>query len=499
MKYLLPALLLAAVAALYFPALGFDFAYDDLLVIQHNPLVAFPHFDLNHLSAIALSPMPPGNLYRPLSILSYWFDYQLAGLSPAWFHGVNIALYGVLCFLSYRLFLVFLPSAQHAGAAALLFVIHPMHVEAVANVVGRAELLSAIFGMGSILLALRADKEQSYLAGLISALLLFLALSSKESGLVFAVLIFFALAAMRNSGWTTRTANAALPYYLVAVLASLILRYAALGDQFLVQPESSATNPENPLLGAPLSVRLIPALKIIGDYLIYLICPINLSPDYSLTFQSLMAKTYSVQGALSFLILFAYLAALFGAANRKLLYLGLWFLISFALTANVLLPIGTIRADRLALVPSIGLIGFIVGHISDLKRPAVRLCALLVFVTYSLATFGQLWVWQSTRSVFESMLERDPENPKALYNYGMYLYSQDRNHRAAAGYLLKTLELVPDHLYSMRMLADIALAHGDVEQLEYWYRRILSQYPDEVQAKRQLEKLQLLKTAPSNP
>ncbi|HEV7991604.1 MAG TPA: hypothetical protein VGP25_07245, partial [Gemmatimonadaceae bacterium] len=188
---------LAAVLA-HLRALGNGYAFDDVAIVAH-PLVQSAR---TLPSALAAPWWYDGNrLYRPLALLSIGVDRLIGGGAPWLPHAVNVALHGVIAALVARLCLRFLPPFA-ALAAGLLFALLPVHAEAVATVVGRAELLAAL---AMVLLLLRVTRDEqpklgSYVA---AALLSAAALAGKESGATAPVL---ALAAAW--GWPTQRRNA---------------------------------------------------------------------------------------------------------------------------------------------------------------------------------------------------------------------------------------------------------------------------------------------------
>src|SRR5437879_4025596 len=127
--------------AIALPAVGNGFVEDDHWVVEQRPLLQHPA----SLAAILTEPFWPesfgGGLWRPTTLLSYTLDYRISR-SPHWFHAGNVVWVAVA-----TAFLTLL-AAELLGApggliAGLLFAAHPVHVEAYATVIGRAELLAA--------------------------------------------------------------------------------------------------------------------------------------------------------------------------------------------------------------------------------------------------------------------------------------------------------------------------------------------------------------------
>src|SRR5204862_509452 len=130
---------------------GNGFVLDDLSIIVSNPLIR----SLSNLPRIFSShywypELQSGDLYRPLTVATYALNYAAGGLNPWGYHAVNVLLHMACSCLVFLLFNRLLASTTAAGFAAVLFAVHPLHTEAVASVIGRAELLAA----GSVLAAL---------------------------------------------------------------------------------------------------------------------------------------------------------------------------------------------------------------------------------------------------------------------------------------------------------------------------------------------------------
>jgi tetratricopeptide (TPR) repeat protein len=183
------AWLAAGVAAVvYALALGNGWAGDDMVAIRDNPAA--------HSIGAALDawfdPYWPedfrwAGLYRPFTIFTYGVDWSISGGATWWFHAVNVGLHAAVTGL---VVLVVAPWLSGVGAlaAGVLFAVHPVHVEAVANTVGRAELLVAL-GLLAMLLAARryrratSPKSRAYWLAL-TVMAVVVALCSKEHGVV---------------------------------------------------------------------------------------------------------------------------------------------------------------------------------------------------------------------------------------------------------------------------------------------------------------------------
>ncbi len=468
---------------LYFPSISYDFAYDDILQIEYNSAVT----STVGIREIFTSPTPPGNLYRPLATLTYKINYLFSALDPSAYHCFNIILYLILIFLFYHFIAPIIKSPALILASTLIFAAHPIHIEVVANIVGRAELLAAIGLLAAALLSGKAYRKKSLTLHFISATFFFLATLSKESAFSLLPLIPLYGVFTQEKRSSLRCRSGLHPLLLLAVL-SLVLRYIALGDQFLIKSSGTQVYSENPIFHLPFHFRLLPALKILGDYTILLILPLKQSADYSSMPGQFLAAVYSWTGALSIFIFFLLLFSIWSARKNEEFFFGIWFLAAFALTSNILTPIGTVMGERLALTPSIGFIPFFITAVSRyIPRPRavfISYILLLIFLTNL-----RLPIWRNNEALFAQTVIDAPESPKAIFNYGSYLYDHTEKHDLAEVYLRRTLELDPDHLAAARLMADISLLRKEYGRLEYWYRRILTIDPNNTKVKEELSKL----------
>ena len=236
------ALLLAAVAvlaaAVYLNALRNGFALDDEFIVLRNDIV----HSFRDLHALLLGSYWPhsAELYRPLTLLSYAVDWTLSGGSAAWMHGVNVALHVLATVLVARLVLRLGGHPLAAAAAGAVFAVHPVHVEAVASIVGRAELLAALLVLAACFVYLAERPSAAVRIGGI-ALLYLLGLFAKESAVALPALLVVIDGVRSRAERTTVLGllrrNAALLAVLTLTLAGyLLFRRTVLGTPIGTDP-----------------------------------------------------------------------------------------------------------------------------------------------------------------------------------------------------------------------------------------------------------------------
>lgn len=157
-------ILVALAATLAFAtSLGNGFAYDDDVIIVENPRVTDP----SQMGTIFHTPYwgsrTKGGLYRPIATLSYALNHRIHGLEPLGYHVINVALHALVSVLVVLVALQVVPLGA-AALAGLIFAVHPIHTEVVANVVGRAELMAAAGVLTAWLLATRTSTTAAALA-----------------------------------------------------------------------------------------------------------------------------------------------------------------------------------------------------------------------------------------------------------------------------------------------------------------------------------------------
>ena len=221
---------------LYAGSLANGFVYDDEYQVLQNPFVLNPRLWTKIFTGSVWSFQGvafPANYYRPLHIFSHWLVYRLAGPNPAAFHLFQVWVYAATVWLAYRLARELLRNEVAALAGALLWALHPLHVEAVAWIASVPDTGYGFFYLLGLLAFLRAERasKNPWLAHGLAALAFLPALFYKEMALSFPLLLvaywFFLSPAQDTAGWRSRALR--LAPYVAAVALSIVIRFAALG------------------------------------------------------------------------------------------------------------------------------------------------------------------------------------------------------------------------------------------------------------------------------
>jgi tetratricopeptide (TPR) repeat protein len=416
-----------AAALLYLPTLRHEFVFDDHAVIGQNPLL----HETRMMPRVLLSPWwntgsYRGSLYRPLASLSFAADRALAGgLRPAWFHAVNVVLHALATLLVTRLAIRILPGLAGPAVAGLLFAVHPVHVEAVAGVVGRAEILAACGVVGALLCHLGAQAGDRFPLRAVAAWACFaIGLGGKESAVVAPALCLLADAAF-PSGAPRRRRWILYAGYGAVLGTYLLARRFVLGSFGVGEPIPFVDNPA--AAAGPIQGRLT-ALGVAARYAGLLLWPRHLSADYSYD-QIPVVRTPADPWAIGGLLLVggvigagAWLSRRAPAHGFPLLFTAA----AFAPTCNLVFFIGTLMAERLLYLPSAGvclLAGSLAASLaaawcSGPLRWAVPAAAALLIGGAAARAAVRVADWRDDFSLYESAARVSPRSTRIRFNLG---------------------------------------------------------------------------------
>lgn len=409
--------------ALFLPGLGNGFAYDDVAVVAADERV----HSLSRIGEIFTTGYwrdDSLSLYRPLTTLSFAIDWSLAPGSAAWFHLSNALLHAVVTALAVLLLAGFVPPAA-ALLGGLVFAVHPVHVEAVANVVGRAEMLAAVFSLGACILWIRESELPIWrtVRGVGVTMMFALALLSKESAVMLPALLLlldFARGALRvREPSTYFRQNASELLALVVLLAAyLTLRGAVLGDWAPSRVDPTLE------LATTTRARLLTALQAWPVYLRLLVYPTTLLADYG---PRVVMPTGgpSVPSILGVLILVGCVAggimAVVRGRSRTALAL-LWFPVAILPVSNLIVPIGVLVAERTLYLPSLALSFAVAGAAAPLlashraviaASQAAGAALVLVLAARSVVRIPE---WESTDRIMSALLRDRPDAFRAQWH-----------------------------------------------------------------------------------
>ncbi len=411
----------ALAVLLYANTLGHGFVQDDAIVITDNmfttqgvrgiPGILSKDTFFGFFKVEGKETLVSGGRYRPLTLVLFALMYEVFGASPFPYHLLTVLLFAATCALLYRVLLLLLRgwSAETAPLvawiASLLFVVHPIHTEVVANIKGCDEIVALLGSLGALWLVFRYADTERALWAVLAGVVFFLACLSKENAVTFTVVIPLALWYFR--GYKTGAAlRTTLPIW-VGFAVFFIIRGAILNWRFGGTPMELMNNPFLKVEGTqwvPFSPaeKLATILFTLGKYVQLLVWPHPLTHDYYPRFIGI--KTFAdgwvlLSGALYLLMVWW---AVRGLQRREPLSFGIWFyLLTISIVSNLVFPIGTNMGERFAFMPSVGFC--LVAALLLARLPDWRVslgAALSIAVLFSLKTLTRNPVWASNERLF---------------------------------------------------------------------------------------------------
>ncbi len=486
---------LAAIS--YVNALTNDFCEDDQAIIVGNPLVTADdgwgniwrrHYWQHHADAF----LHPDLLYRPVTIVSYRVNHFVHGLRASGFIVTAVILHVCVTLGVYRLMRRMTDRSGASLLAAAGFAVLPVHTEAVTHIVGRAELLAALFVLATLLAFAPPGgnirrRPIAFRIGL-GALAAFLAMASKETGLAIILLVplfqwFWRSGRAPRSGpngngsrLSWRLIVAQLATVSIAFAVYMLLRRAALGG-VLYQPVT-LTKSVNVLVDATPWERFCGILQLWGGYWAKTVWPAKLVADYSINAVQVANGLLHPHVLFGLAVAVALVALAIWSWRRGQRAPAVWLgalVISYWPTSNSVVLIKVFFAERLWYLPSawaLMLLGWVAWRgVDGLGRRLARgslvrgvsLACVMVILT---AGIVRCWLrnpaWRSDAALVAANYHDHPDSIRALLGYGKWLA---RNGRYAEGMALmqRSVLIDPGFVDGHRQIGATMLAAGDLQ------------------------------------
>jgi tetratricopeptide (TPR) repeat protein len=409
---LLLGTVLAATFLVYAGTLQFEFVYDDLGQIVANPAVqSWKYFPLYFRANVWMQQLPVGNYYRPLFLAWLLLNHSLFGLHPALWHLTTLLAHLGATALVFALALRLTSDRRIAIVTAMLFGLHPVHLEAVAWISGVTEPLLALGLIPAFLCYLNWRDRGRHPRWLAAALALYaLALLSKETAVVLPALVFAYewLYAPGGEKWGARlraSLMAAAPFVLVTG-AYLLARAQALGGV------------AHKTVNLPGNTALLTIPSALWSYLRLMMAPIGLSVFYDTPYVTRVSMKYFVWPLIGVVLAIGILLWWWRRERSPLVaFAALWMLLPIVPLLNLtVLPMGDFIHDRYLYLPSVGwamLLAAALAHLDTrqiLRRPAGQVAALLLAAVMAFATVAQSVPWANDLLLYYHGMAVAPNN-----------------------------------------------------------------------------------------
>lgn len=440
-------------------------------------------------------------LYRPLSLVMFALEWQVAPGAPALGHWVNVILYAVTAAVLFNFLRELLTSYDVLVplSIALLWIAHPVHTEVVANIKSRDELLAFLFSLLAMRECLRSISAPTKRAFALAGVCFFLALLSKESPITLLVIAPMTLFVFRSPD-ARKLLRAMTPLGIAAAIY-LAIRSVVLTSQ--TGSSSPISLIDNSLTAAPDFLhRQATAFYIGGQYLRLLFLPHPLSSDYSFPQIPIVGFTNPFAAA-SFLLYAALLV--FGLARLRrrdpLAYGVLFYLMSIALVANVLFLTRSTMADRFLYTPSLGacivvvfllakMLGMDVSRQAKprLAHPPFAVVIALLLIASGLLTWRRNPDWKNDTTLFSADARHSPNSARIHFLYGNHMLQELKQNKVptqqqqtyygiALAEFRRAIALYPAYAEPHMGIGDAFTYARDFSSAIKWYSDIVRRNP----------------------
>jgi tetratricopeptide (TPR) repeat protein len=468
------AVLLALLcAAVFGRTVGYDFVnYDDNHYVYANPVV---RGGLSLASVKwALLTQSVSN-WHPLTWISHMADVSLFGVEPGWHHAVNLLFHGANSILLFLLLSAATGAAGRSLLVAALFAVHPLHVESVAWISERKDLLSTFFWLLATIAWLRYLRTPSARRYLAVVLLFVLALASKPMA------VTFPLTLLLLDGWPLRRHRVVAPAHLVSEKMPLfaLSAFSAVVTYWAQYRGGSVS----PLEEIPLWARLANGAIGCWDYLGKTAWPSGLSFFYPHPGTSVSRP--AAVAAFAALVATGFLLWRVRRERPWLAWGWLWYLVTLSPVIGVVQVGAQAVADRYTYVPLVGIFAALAWEGGDRLRAslgeergrkAAVVASVAVVAALALVASGRVKAWKDGKTLLSAALATDPDNYLAHNNYGNILMEQG-DAQGALRHFLDSLRVRPGHPVANFNVGAALMNMGMVDEAIPYFRKALEADP----------------------
>lgn len=539
--------ILVLIAVFYGNTLSLNYALDDRMVILESQYTieggwnavksiftqdTFTGYFGNDKSVVA------GGRYRPMSQLSFMIEFQLFGQKikqqigdvhdynnlhnadhekffndsflPVVNHFMNVVYFILLCLLLYEVLSKIFQKYNGpkwyqslAFLAVVLFALHPLHTEAVANVKGRDEIFAMLGATAALWCSLQFVDKRKWWYLVLSLLAITFALFSKENAITYLAVVPLSLFFYQNENLKKSDYLATLIPVALGSIFFIWVRSKALGGMMPADETNNILN--NPYINSTKAQEIATVLFTWAMYFKLLVIPHPLTHDYypkqiEITDFSNPVVWLVVLGSI---VLVVY--ALLNLKKRSVIAYGiLFFIITFSITSNLLFNIGTFMNERFVFIPSLGftlIVGYALYRLGvskpvGLQKLSVAILAV-VGLLYGIKTFTRNFVWKDDFTLFLTDVETSNNSIKCNISAGgskLQIWKESHKERdkvAAYNYLEKALKLDDHSLNAYLLLGELMFLDNNTSGAYQAYKNATLIDPSSSLAQENLAKMTL--------
>ncbi len=479
---LIGLILLAITVAVYYPVYGFDFIDldDDGYVYRNEQVQAGITIEG---AAWALRTHTMAN-WHPVTWFSYMVDSELFGMAPGGFHLTNLAFHLANTLLLFILLRYTTSRLWPSAFVAALFALHPLHVESVAWISERKDVLSTFFWILCTLVYVRYTKNINIVRYCGVVILFILGLAAKPMlvtlPIVFLLLDYWPLQRVPvayHANFNCPSKAVSFKYLLLEKVPLLIISFLFGLITLVAQAKFSAVQSFEML---PLTTRLANALVSYIGYLTKMVWPVSLTVLYSYP-DYIPATTVTI--ALLLILSVSTFAFLLRQRCPYFIFGWSWYLVTLLPVIGIIQAGNQAMADRYTYVPLIGIFIIMAWGVPDIiakwnvSKKVLPFTALVLLVTLAIATRNQVHYWQDSVTLFRHTLSLTKDN--YLAQNGLALgYEKQGRLDAAIEHYREALRISPGFATARYNLGNVYLELGKIDGAIEQYRLVLKSNPE---------------------
>ncbi|MBL8180903.1 MAG: hypothetical protein JNL64_04765 [Blastocatellia bacterium] len=465
--------LIVACVAIYGQTFRFDFInIDDRQYVYENPIIAT---GLNSKSIWwAFTAVYSGN-WHPVTWLTHLADVSLFGMNAGGHHATNVVIHTLASVLAFFAFRNLTSTVWPSAAVAALFAVHPAHVESVAWIAERRDVLTALFMMLTLLSYVKFVRTDDGKAKWMAFTAVCLALGLMSKGM----LVTMPFVLLLSDYWPLNRLNslADLKKVVIEKIPLFALVAASAAITFYSQSSGGAVAD---LATMPLGDRIQNMIVAYASYVAMLFYPFNLGVFYPIDTNRpfwIVLVSCIVLVALSVLLLIV-------LRHKRYLAVGwLWFLGMMFPVSGIVQIGGQSMADRYTYVPYFGLFIILVWGIVELSakfrlpEKVVAAAAMVAVVALGIRAFDQTAKWQNSETLYRHTLSFTKNNNPLLANLCLH-YLKKADSQTAERQCTELLAQMPETADGYQILGNLSAQNGKMKEARAFFEKAIALRPE---------------------
>jgi len=470
--------LVLSVMAVYWQTHAFEFIdYDDDLYVVENERVK-SGLTLDNIQWAFFAKTAAN--WHPITLMSHMADVSLYGMWAGGHHITNVVFHVVNTLLLFYVMFIMTRKRWMSAVVAVLFGVHPLHLDSVAQIAERKDVLSTFFGMLALWGYARYVESRRLINYMASLTFFLLGLMSKPMlvtlPFVLLLLDYWPLCRFGGAGFRLRETVYRLvlekaPFLALTLLSSIVT--------FIVQHHQGAVRS---MVSYSLDARLANAMTSYMQYIVKTFFPVDLSFYYP---HEGMPPAWEIVLAATALASVSIMAVRTAKTHPFFIVGWLWYLGTLVPVIGLVQVGSQSMADRYTYVPLIGIFIMMSWGALEVRKKGVtgkKALALLAGIAITLLmmiAWRQAGYWKNSNALFERAIAVTENNTAAHLNLG-YVLAEKGKQKEAISHYREVIKIAPDHLKAHNNLG-LALAKvGRTEEAIFHFLYVLNRSPGKV-------------------